>query len=50
MIFLRRFFALALVALPAWGQTQTWGWDDGTVPYVQTPMEIVERMLRMAEV
>src|SRR4029077_16372856 len=34
----------------AWAQTQTWGWDDGTVPYVQTPMEIVERMLRMAEV
>ena len=29
---------------------QPWGWDDGTVPYVQTPMEIVERMLRMAEV
>ena len=29
---------------------QTWGWDDGTVPYVQTPIEIVERMLRMAEV
>jgi SAM-dependent methyltransferase len=31
-------------------QVQPWGWDDGTVPYVQTPMEIVERMLRMAEV
>jgi SAM-dependent methyltransferase len=46
--------ALAVAALaaaaPAWAQTQTWGWDDGTVPYVQTPMEIVERMLRMAEV
>jgi SAM-dependent methyltransferase len=50
LIFLRRFLVLALAALPAWGQTQTWGWDDGTVPYVQTPMEIVERMLRMAEV
>jgi len=25
-------------------------WDDGTVPYVQTPVEIVERMMRMAEV
>ena len=35
---------------PVFAQTQTWGWDDGTVPYVQTPMEIVERMLRMAEV
>ena len=29
---------------------QPWGWDDGTVPYVQTPREIVERMMRMAEV
>ena len=41
---------LALAPFSVWGQTQTWGWDDGTVPYVQTPMEIVERMLRMAEV
>src|SRR5687768_8433551 len=47
---LRGLVMLALVAAPAWAQTQTWGWDDGTVPYVQTPMEIVERMLRMAEV
>jgi SAM-dependent methyltransferase len=38
------------MALPAHAQLQTWGWDDGTVPYVQTPAEIVERMLRMAEV
>jgi SAM-dependent methyltransferase len=29
---------------------EAWSWDDGTVPYVVTPMEIVERMLRMAEV
>ena len=29
---------------------QSWAWDDGTVPYVNTPMEVVERMLRMAEV
>jgi SAM-dependent methyltransferase len=45
-------FALALfpAPFPVLAQTQTWGWDDGTVPYVQTPMEIVERMLRMAEV
>src|SRR5688572_21476268 len=41
--------ALALV-LPAQAQTEAWAWDDGTVPYVVTPMEIVERMLRMAEV
>ena len=39
-----------LVPVSVHAQTQTWGWDDGTVPYVQTPMEIVERMLRMAEV
>jgi SAM-dependent methyltransferase len=48
--FKRLFLAFVAVALPASAQTQTWGWDDGTVPYVQTPMEIVERMLRMAEV
>jgi SAM-dependent methyltransferase len=47
---LRALVVLALGATPAFAQTQTWGWDDGTVPYVQTPMEIVERMLRMAEV
>src|SRR4051812_36386452 len=39
-----------LSALPAFAQAQSWGWDDGTVPYVNTPMEIVQRMLRMAEV
>ena len=42
--------ATLMVALPAFGQQPAWAWDDGTVPYVQTPMEIVERMLRMAEV
>jgi SAM-dependent methyltransferase len=48
-----RIIGLVLVAcamLPAHAQVQAWGWDDGSVPYVQTPMEIVERMLRMAEV
>src|SRR5687767_13465187 len=39
-----------IAALPASAQQPAWAWDDGTVPYVQTPMEIVERMLRMAEV
>jgi hypothetical protein len=52
---MRHFFprvalALLFVVLPARAQTQTWAWDDGTVPFVVTPMEIVERMLRMAEV
>jgi SAM-dependent methyltransferase len=46
----RLFLAVLVVAVPASAQPQSWGWDDGTVPYVQTPMEIVERMLRMAEV
>ena len=32
----------------AWAQP--WSWDDGTVPFVVTPAEIVERMMRMAEV
>ncbi|MGQ0651956.1 MAG: SAM-dependent methyltransferase [Betaproteobacteria bacterium] len=42
---------MAPLMSPASAQvTQPWGWDDGTVPYVQTPPEIVERMLRMAEV
>ena len=50
MNFPKLFLLLALLAAPAYGQTQSWGWDDGSVPYVQTPMEIVERMLRMAEV
>src|SRR4026207_930701 len=42
--------ASLIAAVPAVAQSQTWAWDDGTVPYVQTPMEIVERMMRMAEV
>jgi SAM-dependent methyltransferase len=52
LISITRLFLLFWVALPAQPQVhvQPWGWDDGTVPYVQTPMEIVERMLRMAEV
>lgn len=42
--------AYLMAASPALAQQPAWAWDDGTVPYVQTPMEIVERMLRMAEV
>jgi SAM-dependent methyltransferase len=40
------FLTLAATAAGA----QSWAWDDGTVPFVVTPREIVERMLRMAEV
>jgi SAM-dependent methyltransferase len=47
---LLRFLIPFLFLTPAVAQPQAWAWDDGTVPYVQTPMEIVERMLRMAEV
>ena len=54
MTLLRRFLLFFALLSPALAQSQVqlqpWGWDDGTVPYVQTPMEIVERMLRMAEV
>ena len=51
MLFLRRWLLMSwLSVLPAYAQSQSWGWDDGTVPYVNTPMEVVERMLRMAEV
>ena len=51
MILLRRVAVVFFVALfPLRAQPQAWGWDDGAVPYVNTPMEIVERMLRMAEV
>ena len=51
MILLRRVAVVFVIgSLPLHAQPQAWGWDDGTVPYVNTPMEIVERMLRMAEV
>ncbi len=40
--------ALALTAAPAFAQS--WAWDDGSVPFVVTPPEIVERMMRMAQV
>ena len=46
----RSLYLFFLLAIPAVAQPQSWAWDDGTVPYVQTPMEIVERMMRMAEV
>jgi SAM-dependent methyltransferase len=51
LLLVRRLLLMSwLSALPAFAQTQSWAWDDGTVPYVNTPMEVVERMLRMAEV
>jgi SAM-dependent methyltransferase len=51
LILLRRVAVVFFIALlPLHAQSQAWGWEDGSVPYVNTPMEIVERMLRMAEV
>src|SRR5258706_11882664 len=45
------FLAAALTfAAPLRAQPQSWAWDDGTVPYVNTPVEVVERMMRMAEI
>jgi len=50
-IMLRKLLLVAsALVLPAQAQQPAWAWDDGTVPYVVTPMEIVERMLRIAEV
>ena len=43
------FFFLAGWFLAAAASAQSWGWDDGTTPYVQSPPEVVERMLRLAE-
>ncbi|MBK8063988.1 MAG: class I SAM-dependent methyltransferase [Betaproteobacteria bacterium] len=41
--------ALVCVAAPA-AVAQSWAWDDGTVPFVVTPDEVVDRMLRIADV
>ncbi len=40
---------LSLFPLLACAQYEVWGWDDGMVPYVQSPMEIVDRMLWLAQ-
>jgi SAM-dependent methyltransferase len=44
------FLLSAAVSGLAFAQSTAFAWDDGTVPYVVTPMEIVERMMRMGEV
>jgi len=45
-------FILSLMASCAASSAaaQSWAWDDGTVPFVVSPPEIVDRMMRMAEV
>jgi SAM-dependent methyltransferase len=45
----RTVFLAAIFVAPLLCQAQSWAWDDGTTPYVQSPMEVVERMLRLAE-
>jgi SAM-dependent methyltransferase len=39
----------AACALASAASAQSWAWDDGTVPFVVSPPEVVERMLRLAE-
>lgn len=41
------FLAFSLIAPCG---AQSWAWDDGTVPFVVSPEEIVDRMLRIADV
>jgi SAM-dependent methyltransferase len=43
-------FLLMLVPLASAAQMPPFAWDDGTVPYVNTPMEVVERMLVLGQV
>jgi hypothetical protein len=46
-----RFFianSIAALAFPLLVHGQSGAWDDGTTPYVQSPMDVVDRMLRMA--
>ena len=39
----------AACALASAASAQSWAWDDGTVPFVVSPLEVVDRMLRLAE-
>src|SRR5689334_18352240 len=41
--------SLSLAFFAATAAAQSWAWDDGTTPYVQSPQEVVDRMLRMAD-
>jgi SAM-dependent methyltransferase len=47
---LRFLSSLLLACTSSAALAQALAWDDGTVPFVATPVEIVERMLRLAEV
>jgi len=39
----------AACALASAATAPSWAWDDGTVPFVVSPPEVVDRMLRLAE-
>jgi SAM-dependent methyltransferase len=39
----------AACALVTGAAAQSWAWDDGTVPFVASPPEVVDRMRRLAE-
>jgi SAM-dependent methyltransferase len=40
---------LAACAFATAATAQSWAWDDGTVPFVVSPPEVVDRILRLAE-
>jgi SAM-dependent methyltransferase len=46
---MRLFFFLLVTLATATASAQSWAWDDGTTPFVVSPDEVVERMLRFAE-
>jgi SAM-dependent methyltransferase len=45
----KTFLHILAAFLPAFASAQSWAWDDGTTPFVVSPPEVVERMLRLAE-
>ncbi len=47
---IRRVLWAGLCVFTMAAQAQSWAWDDGTVPYVVSPEEVVDRMLRIADV
>ena len=47
---LLRFLCCLLLLAPLAAQAQPFAWDDGTVPYVTTPTEVVERMMILGDI
>lgn len=43
------FALIAACALISVASAQTWAWDDGSVPFVVSPPEVVDRMLRLGD-